>query len=221
MLCQKCSNIHFRALEDCDVIQSDPTRLDNLSDSDHTYDRLFYFHHDSREALEASAATGCHFCEMLHRNMFQERQDSRSAELSFSRGELILRRSVAKKWLSKEDGIRDWNANDWIFVHCGNRTLTTTSLQGFEGMIRLSKYHLTDRVLIGEIGKMLEALTMSPILGTQREVPALTEPSGLLCCEDLRADSSALLADKAPELYSPWLDCSTLSPASMALAAFG
>ncbi len=52
----------------------------------------------------------------------------------------------------------------------------------------------------------------------ETSVSTWTKPSAV-ASDTVRADSDALLASHSPQLYSPWLDCSTISPANLALAA--
>lgn len=134
MLCDKCTSIHFKRIEDCAPIQREPARLESAEGSNIDISGcVFYFHHDSKDALQASAEHGCHFCEMLFRYLFQMPSESGKSDLSFAKGEVILRRSVIENWLKKDNGMHEWNANDWIYINCEGSKLTTTSWQGYEG----------------------------------------------------------------------------------------
>lgn len=48
--------------------------------------------------------------------------------------------------------------------------------------------------------------------------PTWTQQSAV-ALDSVQADSDLLLARQSPQLYSPWLDCSTISPANLALAS--
>jgi hypothetical protein len=69
MLCEKCSRIHFKRLEDCEIIKQEPERLDGDNGRYNFSGCLFYFHHKSKRDLEYSADNGCHFCEVLLRRV--------------------------------------------------------------------------------------------------------------------------------------------------------
>lgn len=133
MLCDKCTSIHFKRIGDCAPIQREPVRLESAKGSIDRSGPVFYFHHDSKEALQASAEDGCHFCEMLFRYLFEMSSHSANHKLSFAKGEVILRRSVIEKWLKQDYGIHEWNANDWIYINYEDSRLITTSRQGYEG----------------------------------------------------------------------------------------
>lgn len=69
MLCNKCDNIHFKRLEDCDHCIQDPGRFQLKQNEERAFsvvgDSSFYFHHDSVDALSVSAGRGCHLCCMI------------------------------------------------------------------------------------------------------------------------------------------------------------
>ena len=134
MLCDKCSSVHFKRIEDCAPIQREPARLESPKESFGGSDAVFYFHHDSKDALQASAENGCHFCEMLCRYLFDMQPRKANSGLSFAKGEVVLLRSVVEKWLKQDNGIHEWNANDWIFIDYEDSRLITTSRQGYEGI---------------------------------------------------------------------------------------
>jgi hypothetical protein len=132
MLCDKCSNIHFKRIEDCEVIRLEPERL--REDSSYSYSEgVFYFHHKDKEALKRSANQGCHFCEMLRRSLFGEGSAYSCPLYHFARGEVILRRSIVERWIKKEFGLDEWNRCDWVYVQCGKRNATTTSVLEYVG----------------------------------------------------------------------------------------
>ena len=134
MLCDKYTSIHFKRIEDCAPIQQEPARLESAEGSNIDISGcVFYFHHDSKDALQASAEHACHFFEMLSRYLFQMPSNSVKYGPSFAKGEVMFRRSVIEKWLKKDNGIHEWNANGWIYIYCEDSKLMTTSRQGFEG----------------------------------------------------------------------------------------
>ena len=149
MLCDKCTSIHFKHIGDCAPIQREPARV--VSADIDISGSVYYFHHDSKDALQASAEGGCHFCEMLFRYLFEMPSEGINYDRSFAKGAVILRRSVVEKWLKKDNGIHEWNANDWIYITCEDRKLITTSRQGYEGINPCSEpcfdHQAVDRIL--------------------------------------------------------------------------
>ncbi len=133
MLCRKCSSIHFQRIEDCEVIQREPARLHNAERNISSSGSVFYFHHDSKKALQASAENGCHFCEMLFRHLFESPHYSSRPDYSFVNGEVIFRRSVIEQWIARDNGFQDWNNSDWIYIYCEDSNATTSRLLDFEG----------------------------------------------------------------------------------------
>lgn len=124
MLCGKCQDIHFKLPRGCEQMQQDPARLSNISiDSE---DVVLYFHHESKADLRASANRGCHFCAMLwtymtvpnYKYVHMEREE-------LTNGELVFRREVIDSWVTRDFG--EWNRQDWIYISCGKRKVTTTS----------------------------------------------------------------------------------------------
>ncbi|OAL48168.1 HET-domain-containing protein [Pyrenochaeta sp. DS3sAY3a] len=61
MLCEICSNIHFKPLENCGL----PSEAVEEHRHRHKSSSLFYFHHEDENALEASSKGGCKLCIML------------------------------------------------------------------------------------------------------------------------------------------------------------
>jgi hypothetical protein len=71
MLCNICSNIHFKHIENCELIQREPYRM-RQDQQDAFISSVFYFHHKDKWALKSSADQGCHFCGMLWLNRFED-----------------------------------------------------------------------------------------------------------------------------------------------------
>ena len=67
---------------------------------------------------------------------------------------------------------------------------------------------------------MLAALTgCTDACGScETSTPTWTQQT-VVASDTVQADSDLLLAEQSPQLYSPWLDCSTISPANLALAS--
>jgi hypothetical protein len=136
MLCNICSNIHFRHIENCALIQSEPYRLPPDQREAFT-SSVFYFHHKDKWALKSSADQGCHLCGMLWLNLFENvrRISTRPSPFVFARREVILRRTVVKRWIQKESGLEHWNREDWIYVYCGGACATTSSILDYQGKL--------------------------------------------------------------------------------------
>lgn len=133
MLCEKCSNIHFRRLEDCDLIKQEPERL-LTTGPERVSDYLFYFHQPNKHALEKSSDNGCHFCAMILNRLFGDgRNFEKREEWSFTHGEVILRRDIVEKWINRIDGFERWNTGDWICVQCEDRIVFSTTHGGYSG----------------------------------------------------------------------------------------
>lgn len=126
MLCDKCQDIHFKPLQDCEVIQQEPERLQGES-SIYTDNIVVYFHHRSKDDLKASADWGCHFCAMLWGSLFEGMGTQYPATYHFAGGDVILRRSIIDRWIGEEGGLEEWNSSDWIYIYCNGKTGTTTS----------------------------------------------------------------------------------------------
>jgi hypothetical protein len=110
MLCTKCLNIHFRRLNECGVIKREPGRLLEEDTGYQLSNCLFYFHHDNKQALEASATDGCHFCKMIRDHLFVSVPAPWSfPTFKFAQGEVVFRRSIVDRWLGRENGFEEWN----------------------------------------------------------------------------------------------------------------
>jgi hypothetical protein len=134
MLCEKCSNIHFCRLADCDLIKQEPDRLLEKETAYNLSGCVFYIHHKSKDALQNSNNNGCHFCAMLLDRLFGEHGSSKSSpKYAFARGEVILRRSVVKRWTNRENGFEQWNTGDWIYVQCEDRNITSQCHGDYSG----------------------------------------------------------------------------------------
>jgi len=146
MLCPKCCNIHFKRIKDYEAIQQKPELVKRLQ-KDKRWTGLrgsvINVHHKNQRDLKSSADQGCHFCAMLWGRLFGGESSSEdnspvsvrySDSLSryFPRGEIILRRDVAER-CQTESGMEEWNRYDWIFVHCGKRLATTSSILEYQG----------------------------------------------------------------------------------------
>lgn len=137
MLCEKCSNIHFKPLKECDLYLQEPSVSARVRMSIYESGSLFYFHHNFRDALQASAEDGCHFCGMLYGHLFHLPGIHRRPHYSypFAYDGVVLRRSIVDNWLVKPNGFQEWNDINWIYILFDNNiALTTSSLRHFEGM---------------------------------------------------------------------------------------
>ena len=151
MLCHKCQNIHFKRLEDCEIIQQEPARL--VGDSSHDIHCIVvYFHHKSKNDLKASADRGCHFCAMLWGCLFEGKGTQILAHHCFTRGEVFLRRVVFDKWISEEGSFEEWNESDWIYASCDGRQVVTTS-RYYDGQ----QYSLANKVFVLANVRLLRA----------------------------------------------------------------
>lgn len=140
MLCEKCSNIHFRPLKDYELPLHNMELLEPGRSTINERGCVFYFHHDSEDSLQASADEGCHFCGMLYGHVFgfSTRHRLPAHRYSFLYKGVTLRRSVIENWLAKDNGYQEWNDGDWIYIDFDDKvSLTTTSQERFEGMYRL------------------------------------------------------------------------------------
>ncbi|KAF2490589.1 HET-domain-containing protein [Lophium mytilinum] len=202
MLCDKCINIHFKRIEECDLIREEPDRLLG-TDSVNIFHCVFYFHHRNRHDLEKSADRGCHFCGMLWGRLLGGDGNGLVSNYRFARGEVILRRSIVEKWIDDKSGtgLHGWNIGDWIYIQCEEQNFTTTNSETYSGPVAV----------------MLEALTSC------RDIESFGPSTGvaptLLDDHELQNISSELIPSQDSSIYSPWLDLSTASPASMALAS--
>jgi hypothetical protein len=134
MLCEKCSNIHFRRLAECDLIKQEPDRLLARETAYNTSGCVFYIHHKSKDALRNSSENGCHFCAMLLDRLFGKYGSSNNVgRYAFARGEVILRRSVIERWINEENGFEEWNTKDWVYVQCEDRNISSTSHGEYSG----------------------------------------------------------------------------------------
>jgi hypothetical protein len=83
MLCEKCSNIHFKPAEEYGLAPEDTSwknsqmlcyfdreKQEILKKSNEYLKTLYYFHHESKEKLRQSAENGCHFCGMIWHSLF-------------------------------------------------------------------------------------------------------------------------------------------------------
>lgn len=225
MLCEKCSNIHFRRLTDCELVKQEPDRL-IVEDTHYNLARpVFYFHHKSKNALQASSEDGCHLCAMLLDRLFGQGGSTSAAEYAFARGEVIFRRSVVDRWIDRENGFEDWNTGDWIYVQCEDRNTTFTCHGDYPG--EHYKVRLVFRALtaLGLMGRMLVALTSSQS-ATSIEARSLHTPAPILVrnpeenAEGEVGNIHRELLQMDVGLYSPWFDLSTMSLPNMLLASF-
>jgi hypothetical protein len=142
MLCNICSNIHFKPIENCELIQREPYRM-RQDQQDVFIDSVFYFHHKDKRALESSADQGCHFCGMLWLNLFEDDDVilRDSPRFVFARGEIILRRDVMERSIQEESEHERWNREYWISVHYEEKYMTTSNILDYQG-----KPHSTPKV---------------------------------------------------------------------------
>jgi hypothetical protein len=163
MLCDKCSNIHFKRSEDCDLIKQEPERLKDKDDYAIS-GCVFYIHHRDRQELEKSADKSCHFCGMLWGRLFVDPEGSgvlHPSSYSFARRKVILRRSIVESWIEKESGLEGWNKGDWIYINCGDRNATTTSVHEQSGKFCLDT--IVDEIqynYLVPVEAILDALTI-------------------------------------------------------------
>jgi hypothetical protein len=139
MLCDKCSNIHFKRLEDCRLIQEQPERLHGVGfDEKQGSHSLFYFHHQNGKALKSSADEGCHFCAMLWGSLFGSVGTSGSGiPFVFAREDVLLSRNILENWINQESGLEEWNSGDLIYVSCGQIRVMTKGLWKISGESKL------------------------------------------------------------------------------------
>jgi hypothetical protein len=133
MLCEKCSNVHFRRLADCELIKQEPDRLHTKDTVYNVTCPVFYFHHESKDALRESSEDGCHFCAMLLDRLFGQGCSTSAAKYAFARGEVLFRRSVAERWINDKNGLEEWITSDWIYVQCEDRNTTSSCHGNYSG----------------------------------------------------------------------------------------
>lgn len=104
MLCSKCQNIHFQPLEQCDRYVRQPDRFAEETWFLNRQSCLVYFHHDSLDALRASADQGCHFCAILLGN------SERDVSARLQHPEVILVRPYVP---DDRANAQDANSFDW------------------------------------------------------------------------------------------------------------
>lgn len=132
MLCEKCSNIHFRRLRECPEIIKEPSRLTGVDERENA---VYYFHHKSKDALQKSSENGCHFCAMLVNGLFGQPIDIiMSGKHIFARGEVILVRSVGRTWIL-DDGSRNLNLDDYINIKCEDINITSNIQTEFSDIL--------------------------------------------------------------------------------------
>jgi hypothetical protein len=133
MLCEKCSNIHFRRLADCELIKQEPDRL-HTKETHYDISRfVFYFHHESKDALRESSEDGCHFCAMLLDRLFGRGCSTSAAKYAFARGEVVFSRTIVERWINGENGFEEWNTSDWITVLWEDRYTMSTCHRNYSG----------------------------------------------------------------------------------------
>lgn len=211
MLCEKCSNIHFRRLGEWEIVQQNPRRFNKSGEASTSASRVFYFHHESKVALRNSADNGCHFCQMLFSGLFETKQRGRW-NYGFKRGGVILRRSIVDKWLKKPSGFAEWNRLDWIYVSCEDKCNTTTNILELWGSPHPENPKTLTPISNTTVASLLEALTACANLDGCQVTKSPPDQDGL------KPKSNPILSTADSRLCSPWLDVSTMSPASMNLA---
>lgn len=66
MLCEKCNPIHFKPIEECELVLQDPKRLFEQERRDWDLaGYVFYIHSKDRGWLKKLVDQGCPFCVML------------------------------------------------------------------------------------------------------------------------------------------------------------
>lgn len=120
MLCEKCSSIHFKHVEECELIIQEPERLAMRKDDDwERTSNLYYIHSKDRGCLEKTADQGCHFCAMLQFCRFQCPDIEEEPALSFARDEIVLRRYISDTSTGR-DG-QAWHEKSRIVVRFQNK----------------------------------------------------------------------------------------------------
>lgn len=150
MLCEKCSNVHFRPLEECDRIKSETDRPRPV-DVERLSNYVVYYHHESKDALRKSSENGCHFCAMLLDRLrgepsprgagIRERflDDFSSAyplRYTFARGGIIFTRQCMG--LGRRGGFEEWNRTDWFYVHYEKRKITSSFCEQYFGQQKVN-----------------------------------------------------------------------------------
>ncbi|KAH8587072.1 heterokaryon incompatibility protein-domain-containing protein [Bisporella sp. PMI_857] len=203
MLCDKCSEIHFRRLRECDI------PLDELPEkfrynSQYQGESVYYFHHKDKFALEASADRGCHFCGMIWGNLFGSFTGHvEYIPESFADKKVFIRRSWRQAWLVKE-GADALECTEWLVVCC-------------EGRKTYSSFHLN---LQQHIRSFLSALTLccdpNDPSSFRNSIIPFSSIGGI--SDSYAANTSEVELMRCFSIYSPWLDARTNSPANLILA---
>jgi hypothetical protein len=129
MLCEKCSNIHFRRLQKCGL----PAHCLPEDYRDSSHDRgssVYYFHHENRWVLEASADEGCHFCEMIRECLFASSAWRKGSIGSFAGKQIILRRTWLDEWI-EEEGSDALECSEELWVYCEDRYVVSSTKLAF------------------------------------------------------------------------------------------
>lgn len=156
MLCDKCRNIHFRPLEDCDFFAQHLDRFQVTQDGRHMKDEyvmysyhndksvvqrkwsfsdlskvLFSFHHESIHALRASASQGCHFCGMMSVHL-NDKGGKPRPRFFFQHGEVVLSRLIDRHGLGTDNIDEDVDGNHFD-IHWDDMTWTTVIRYNYNG----------------------------------------------------------------------------------------
>jgi hypothetical protein len=134
MLCDKCSNIHFRRLQKCDLPEY---RLpEEYRDRSHDQgSSVYYFHHEDKWALEASADNGCHFCGMIWGRLFASPARLRSSPESSAGKQVYLRRTWSEKWIENE-GSDALERSEYLVAYCEDRFTYSSNMLHFRGQYK-------------------------------------------------------------------------------------
>lgn len=127
MLCDKCSNIHFKPLRDYGIpVEKIPESGRNPS----AYGvELYHFHHENKEVLELSANGGCHFCSQIWESLFGNRpyMSSMSPWEIFAGKKVYLKRLQLYTASAKATDGQNWRLEVWPSFS----TWQTEGLQSF------------------------------------------------------------------------------------------
>lgn len=134
MLCDKCSNVHFRSLQKCNLPEKLlPERLRGVSHD--RGDSVYYFHHENRSELEKSADSGCDFCVMLWTRLSNPDACYNTNPAKFAGDQIYFRRPWSAWWTKpKTARMESSPANSDLFiVHCEAYYITGTLTMICEG----------------------------------------------------------------------------------------
>jgi hypothetical protein len=131
MLCEKCSQIHFRRLQKCGL--SELRLPEKVLDKSHDQDSsVYYFHFEVKWALKASGEDGCHFCGMIWERLFAAPFFRHYSPKSFAGKYVYLLRTWLDKWI-EEYGPDALEREENVIAYCEDRCAYSSNFSNLAG----------------------------------------------------------------------------------------